>query len=370
MSAERTISSLRRRGRAAPGGGRLTTSAATLSVLAVLIGTSVSATVPAAAGVAPAAAAPGTLFVANSGGSGSTGLAATGSVTSYSLGARGNARPKSVLSEQVNGPDGVAFDSSGDLWVASSNGNKLLEFKRAGLAARSPVPAVIISSDAAGDLNGPSGMAFTSSGKLWVANSSTATVVEYTKAQLAKSGSPAPAVIISSTNFQYPYGLAFGPSGDLWVADGGQDLAFEFTPAQLARSGAPAPVRLIVDPAPTAEFQGDGVAFDAAGNMWVTIGGNNTLVEYTKAGLARSSPVPAVTISAGASGSLNAPNDLVFDPSGDLWVANEGNGTVIELTRPELAKSGAPVPARVLAGAATGLNSPRYLAIQPGGSAR
>jgi hypothetical protein len=64
--------------------------------------------------------------------------------------------------------------------------------------------------------------------------------VEFTKAQLAKSGSPSPLVTISYIG---ACSLAFDPSGDLWVG-GAESLGstvVEFAKAQLAKSGSPTP---------------------------------------------------------------------------------------------------------------------------------
>jgi hypothetical protein len=77
-------------------------------------------------------------------------------------------------------------------------------------------------------------------------------VVELTKAQLSASGSPPPAVTISSTkvgakgSLYGPYSLAFTSSGDLWVEN------FETTPqsssagTNFPRRGRPPPLRAIV----------------------------------------------------------------------------------------------------------------------------
>ena len=142
-------------------------------------------------GAASAAAPPpGTVFVANFGGEGSTGLQATGSVTSYHSSAKGNAAALQTIATKINAPQGVAFDRSGDLWVANSNTNTLFEYTKSELGQHDPVPAVTVSSTSSGSLSGPGGLTFDHAGDLWVANTSVSTVVEYAKSQLNKSGAP------------------------------------------------------------------------------------------------------------------------------------------------------------------------------------
>ena len=74
-------------------------------------------------------------------------------------------------------------------------------------------------------------------------------MVEFTKAELARSGSPAPKVVISSSRYS-PGDVAVSSSGDLWVPYfGGPGCAVaEFTKVQLARSGSPTPDVTIAGP--------------------------------------------------------------------------------------------------------------------------
>src|SRR3984957_7062603 len=103
----------------------------------------------------PMVAAPGAVFVANYGGGGSSGIEASGSVSSFRAGAEGDAHPFSTISAKINAPQGLTFDSSGDLWVTSSNANTVLEYAKSQLAKATPVPGVVLSSDKLGSLNDP-----------------------------------------------------------------------------------------------------------------------------------------------------------------------------------------------------------------------
>jgi hypothetical protein len=79
-------------------------------------------------------------------------------------------------------------------------------------------------------------------------------VVEFTKSEVSTSGSPPPAVTISSTepgpagSLYGPYSLAFTSSGDLWVENFYNNTTVEFGKAQLSSSGSPAPLRTITGP--------------------------------------------------------------------------------------------------------------------------
>ena len=68
------------------------------------------------------------------------------------------------------------------------------------------------------------------------------------------------------------------------------------------------------------------MVFDASGDLWVANENTSDLFELTKAQLGTPDPVPAVTIFAG-SGALANPFGMAFDRSGDLWVvSNAGQG--------------------------------------------
>jgi hypothetical protein len=167
----------------------------------------------------------------------------------------GGPTPQTTLSDFPSTPIfGVAFDASGDLWVSSVN--SVVEFSQAELATADPTPAVTISS------SGGAQLVFDSSGDLWMVTGGgpdcfgtpcTNEVVEFTKAQLSESGSPTPAVTISSTDpgspsgsLYGPYSLAFTSSGDLWVENFNNNTTVEFAKAQLSESGSPIPRRTIV----------------------------------------------------------------------------------------------------------------------------
>lgn len=68
-----------------------------------------------------------------------------GSITLYSPGATGDARPEAVITKGVDGPYGLAFDASGDLWVSNNNTDTVVEYTKSELAKVSPAPSVIIS---------------------------------------------------------------------------------------------------------------------------------------------------------------------------------------------------------------------------------
>jgi hypothetical protein len=342
--------------------------------------------------------APGSVVVAQGGtiSGNDTGVAGTvqadGYVNVYPPDANGDVAPRASFINGMDGPFVAVFDPSGDLWAANVDGlGTLVEFTRSALGTYNPVPAVTISG--AGDaLEYPYGMAFDSSGDLWVVAAYLGRVYEYTKSQLTSTGSPLPNKTF--TNFPgTPGGDGFDPSGDLWVTtaistDCPQGCVVEFPKDELAAS-YPDP-----DPDPTVIISSTGganLSFTPSGDMWLVTGGgpqsdciygdpcNNELVEFTNAQLSTSgSPAPAVTIKSDlpgcstygapsfcALGSLYGPYGVAVDAAGDAWVSNFNTPTAVEYASYQLSRSGSPIPRRTIAGPRTGMNWPSFVVTVP-----
>ena len=81
---------------------------------------------------------------------------------------------------------------------------------------------------------------FDQDGDLWAGNYGTDTVVEFTRADLATSGSPRPTVTLTSPVFIEPGDVAIDRAGDLWVPTAVNGV-LGFTKDQLTKSGSPTP---------------------------------------------------------------------------------------------------------------------------------
>ncbi len=151
-----------------------------------------------------------------------------------------NPTTSALVAEFTNGlnfPGNIAFDATGNLWVSNYSNNNVVMYAKSRLGNNpdNNVPDRIISNTNMGTTGGqnslrrPEGLAFDWQGNLWVANNiegqvgtEAPTVVKYTPAQIAASGSPTPnATLIleptSGTSGQ-PGGLAIDPlDGGLWV---------------------------------------------------------------------------------------------------------------------------------------------------------
>jgi len=234
---------------------------------------------------------------------------------------------------------GIAFAASGDMWIANQEDSLLLLFAPDALTRSGSRAATAVIAPNGGSLSGPTGLAFDSQHRLWVANSGNGTLVRFGAAQLASTGAPAPEVVLSG--LVRPTSLAFDAAGSLWVSDIRAHTVAKYLPAQLAVSGSPAPA--VVLHANASSLVNPSVAFDASGTLWVANAGNQTLAAFTPAQLsAGGSPVPHVVLSS-TGDSLSIPVGLAFDGEKSLWVMS-GDGILEKFASSSLGSTGAPAP--------------------------
>lgn len=137
--------------------------------------------------------------------------------------------------------------------------------------------------------------------------------------------------------------MAFDSIGNLWVVDFGNNRILQYRPPFATGMNA----SLVLG---QANFTSRGAAttnsglsephlivFDASGNLWVTDTGNNRVLEFRPPfanGMAASLVIGQPDfVSSGVAttgSSLDFPTGIAFDNSGNLWVADLGNGRVLE----------------------------------------
>jgi sugar lactone lactonase YvrE len=243
-------------------------------------------------------------------------------------------------SAALDGFNSIAFDAAGTLWMTSQTDSTLLAFSRSTLATSGERVASTVIASAHGSLDAPSALAFDATGGLWVANTNNGTLVRYDSAQLATGGTPTPKVILSGVG--HPTGLAFDAAGGLWFSDGAAHRISKYGAAQLETSGFKLPEVVLTSNGPDISNP-VGLAFDAAGNLWIANSGLLNVVALQANHLATTAFVHAdIVISPGSFSSL--PLGLAFDEHQNLWVVY-AEGVVTEYDHAALAASGTPAPA-------------------------
>jgi sugar lactone lactonase YvrE len=192
---------------------------------------------------------------------------------------------RSTVASGLNYPQGLAFNSAGDLFEADEDnqigGGNIYEFTPGGAK-----------STFASGLN-PEGLAFNSAGDLFEADAVSGNIYEFT---------PGGTKSTFASGLNWPTELAFNSAGDLFESDTGSGNIYEFAPG-----GAKSTFASGLNP--------EGLAFNSAGDLFESDAGSGNIYEFT----------PGGAKSTFASG-LSFPEGLAFNSAGDLFEADEGTG--------------------------------------------
>ena len=121
--------------------------------------------------------------------------------TSSGVAATIAASMNTFASTNLSSPQGLAFDSSGNLYAANYGNNTISKFNASGAYV----------SNITTNLIGPAGLAFDTSGNLYAAN--------YDNNSISKFNSAGTFLSQINSNLSNPYGLAFDTSGNLYAAN-------------------------------------------------------------------------------------------------------------------------------------------------------
>lgn len=240
--------------------------------------------------------------------------------------------------------NGVAFDTSGTLWIASADDSRLIAFSPADLAVSGATQASRVLTAFDGSMDLPSAIAFDRQHRLWVASLASGALSRFDPAQLRETGAPVPATtIIGPTR---PSALAFDASGGMWVANIRTSRVVRYSVAQLEESGALTP-EIVLSALANSRLNPSALAFDADGNLWVAYIGSTIVASFAPDQLsATGTPEPRIVLSP-APGSFAGPVGLAFDDGGSLWVVST-EGALHRFAPSQLLESGAPVPSTTI----------------------
>ena len=217
--------------------------------------------------------AKGDLFVADSGNNRVLEYAlnaSTGSYASTGTTVAGSGGKGSGAAQLVN-PTAVALDAKGDLFVADSGNDRVLEYAlNATTGSYASTGTTVAGSGGAGSglnqLSSPTGLALDAKADLFIADGTNGRVVEYPYNSSTATYVPAGTVVAGLPNLAQS--VAFDANGDLFVSYGylGYNEVSEY--AYNSATGTFATSGVEVDP--TAMVGPTGIAFDSHGNLFLS----------------------------------------------------------------------------------------------------
>ena len=240
---------------------------------------------------------------------------------------------------------GVAFDETGNLWVADPQNSRVLRFKppfKTGKAANLVVGQPDFVSDnctfppTASSLCGPVGIAFDANNYLWVADSRNNRILEFKAPQKNTAnlelGQPAATAFtssgcdnpgVSASSLCAPEDIGFDPQNRLWVADSENSRVLRFDPNY--HNGGPAALvlgqknftasspnqNLATPNAGTLSFP-VGIVVEGDQGLWVGDTSNNRSLQFAAPA---ANGTPATIVLGQANFTSNQPNQGNLDPS-------------------------------------------------------
>jgi large repetitive protein len=218
----------------------------------------------------------------------------------------------------LSGPELMAVDNLGNIYIADTGDNQVVEVTAGGVASVVSFPGLSPA------LSSPKAVAVDGAGDLFVADSSNARVV--------KLSAGVASVVNTASLLSNPVGVAVDAAGDLYISDATNNDIVEVpaggSAAVVSISGLGTPLS-----------QPSGLALDLAGNLYISDTGNIRIVKVTTGG------VGSVYFTTG----LVLPEGVAVDGLGNLYVADASN-SVIEKDTPTGAFSIVSTPGFTLSG--------------------
>ena len=216
------------------------------------------------------------------------------STLSSGVSAAGTYGTGTAFGSGYSGPEDLAFDPSGNLFVTNITNNTIRKFNSSGTLTATYT-----------GFNLPYGISLDAAGNAYVSNTGNNTIIKITPAGVQST--------FISTGLSNPVGSAIDANGNLYVANEGNNTVKEFN-----SSGAL--VQTI-----SLSYLPSSVDVDNNGNIYVLNYTAGVVNKYNSAGVLQSTLTPNVSGLA-----LSAPGGLTIDASGNIYIADSNNNRILE----------------------------------------
>ncbi|OYU82868.1 MAG: hypothetical protein CFE24_13825, partial [Flavobacterium sp. BFFFF2] len=276
----------------------------------------------------------GNLFVADRDNNTIRKITPAGAVSTFAGSGTSGATDGTGTSASFNSPNSVSVDGSGHVYVADYFNNKIRKI--------TPEAAVTTFVDTAAGLNRPAGVVVDASGNIYITDSNNYKIKKVTAAgiisTLAGSGA------FTSTNgtgvsatFKTPFGIAVDSTSNVYVAERDGNKIRKITVAGVVTTVAGSGTAGTVEGAgATASFSDPmGVATDVWGNLYVGDRANNKIRKITAAGVVSTlaGGTTGSTDGIGTNARFSGPVGLAVDVMGNVYVSEIYNNIIRKISQ-------------------------------------
>ncbi len=226
---------------------------------------------------------------------------------------------------QFNKPAAIATDSTGNVWVADTGNSRVQELSSTGTYLRQAGKY----GTGNGEFKSPRGITVDSTGHVWVADTGNNRVQELSSeaAYMTQYGSQG----TGNGQFNQPYAVAVDKEANIWVGDSANGRIQELSSTgtyirQFGREGNTKPCKEEFGTIVCENWWAEGLTIDAAGHIWEAEAGK--VEEFSSTGTA----ITHFGTFGHGEGQFEYAKGIALDSESHVWIADSGNTRIQEVS--------------------------------------
>jgi sugar lactone lactonase YvrE len=242
---------------------------------------------------------------------------------------------------------GFIISQNGDAYITDTNTNSIRKISPAGVITTIAGSGISGFADGTGtnaEFAGPQGLAVDASGNIYVADTNNQLIRKVTPTGVVTTiaGNPGIGGFADGTGtdalFSNPNDVAIGPDGNIYIADFSSSSIRKVTPGGVVTTlaGNPSSPGAADGTGTNAQFNGPyGLAVDANGDIYVSDFYNHLIRKVTPAGVVTTlagSGAPGSADGTGADAYFNYPGKLSISSNGDIYISEPNNQLIRKVT--------------------------------------